>query len=117
MNRKRSAVAPQSVGFDPLTIALAGVLCLAAFCSWRVHQAAGAVIDLATDVNTYATVIVEHHDNTKDIQSDNVRLEAEVNQGRARLRDAQAEAVVMMVACAGIGLALGVRVWRGRGRV
>lgn len=117
MSRKRSTVAPQSVGFDPLTIALAGVLCLAAFCSWRVYHAAGTVIDLAVDRDTYATFIVEHHDNSKDVQSDNVRLAEEVNQGRARLIDAQGESVVMMIACLGIGLALVVRVWRGKGRV
>lgn len=116
MNRKQPAVAPQSVGLDPLTIALAGVLLLAAFCSWRIHTAAGSVIDLATDPDTYATMVVEHHDNTRDVQSDNVRLEVEVSQGRRRLMNAQAEAVVMLLVCGAIGVALGVRCWRqGRG--
>jgi hypothetical protein len=108
-------VKPQT-GLDPMTVALAGVLLLAAFCSWRVYHAAGSVIDLAVDKDTYATFIVEHHDDTKDIQSDNVRLAEEVNQGRAKLVDAQAEAIVMMVACAGIAVALGVRLWKQRGR-
>jgi len=99
-----------------MTVALAGVLLLAAFCSWRVYHAAGSVIDLAVDKDTYATFIVEHHDDTKDIQSDNVRLAEEVNQGRAKLVDAQAEAIVMMVACAGIAVALGVRLWKQKGR-
>lgn len=99
-------------GLDPLTVALAGVLLLAAFCSWRVYHAAGSVIDLAVDKDTYATFVVEHHDGTKDVQADNVRLEIEVNQGRAKLMDAQDEAVVMMVACAGIAVALAVRVFK-----
>ena len=116
MNRKRPARAPQSVGLDPMTVALAGVLILAAFCSWRVHHAAGTVIDLAVDRDTYVTMIVEHADDTKDVQSDNERLAEEVNQGRAKLMDAQAEAVVMMVACAGIALALGMRLWKQKGR-
>lgn len=111
----RRKVKPQT-GLDPMTVALAGVLLLAAFCSWRVYHAAGSVIDLAVDKDTYATFIVEHHDDTKDIQSDNVRLAEEVNQGRAKLVDAQAEAIVMMVACAGIAVALGVRLWKQRGR-
>lgn len=101
-------------GLDPLTVVLAGVLLLAAFCSWRVYHAAESVINLAVDSDTYVTMIVEHADDTKDVQSDNVRLAEEVNQGRAKLMDAQAEAVVMMVACAGIALALGVRCWRAR---
>lgn len=114
MSRKRPARAPQPVGLDPVTVVLAGVLILAALCSWRVYDAAGSVISLAVDSDTYATMIVEHHDDSKDVQSDNVRLAEEVNEGRAKLGDAQAEAVVMMVACAGIAAALCVRVWRGR---
>lgn len=114
MSRKRPAPAPQSVGLDPMTVALAGVLVLAAFCSWRVYHAAESVINLAVDSDTYVTMIVEHHDDSKDVQSDNVRLAEEVNTGRAKLMDAQAEAVVMMVACAGIAVALGVRCWRAR---
>lgn len=101
-------------GLDPMTVALAGVLVLAAFCSFRVYHAAGSVIDLAVDKNTYVTMIVEHADDSKDIQSDNEKLAEEVNQGRAKLADAQSEAVVMMVACAGIALALGARVWKSR---
>lgn len=107
---------PQPQGFDPLTVALAGVLILAAFCSWRVYQAAGSVIDLAVDKDTYATFVVEHHDGSKDIQADNEKLAEEVNTGRARLMDAQGEAVVMMGVCLAIGCALIVRVWR-QGRV
>lgn len=99
-------------GLDPMTVALAGVLVLAAFCSWRVYHAAGSVIDLAVDRDTYATFVVEHHDGTKDVQADNERLAEEVNTGRAKLMDSQAEAVVMMVACGGIGVALLVRILR-----
>ena len=112
MSRRKSARASESVGLDPITVALAGVLLLAAFCSWRVYHASGAVINLATDSDTYARFFVEHKDGTKDVQADNVRLAAEVNRGRAKLMSAQTEAVVMMVACAGIGLALAVRVYR-----
>ena len=112
---RRAKVQPRT-GLDPMTVALAGVLILAAFCSWRVYHAAGTVIDLAVDRDTYATFIVEHADNTKDVQADNAKLAEEVNVGRAKLMDAQGEAVVMMVACAGIALALGVRLWKQKGR-
>ena len=112
----RRGKASTDAGLDPMTVALSGVLVLAAFCSWRVYHAAGSVIDLAVDPDTYVTMIVEHHDDTKDVQSDNVRLAEEVNQGRAKLMDAQTEAVVMMVACAGIGCALAMRVWRAKSK-
>ena len=107
---KRKASAPQ--GLDPLTVGLAGVLLLAAFCSWRVYHAADTVINLAVDKDTYATFVVEHADNTKDVQADNEKLAEEVNTGRAKLMDAQAQAVGMMVACGLIGAGLTVRLFR-----
>jgi hypothetical protein len=106
---------PQPKGFDPLTIALAGVLVLAAFCSWRVYSAAGSVIDLAVDVDTYATFVVERHDGSKNIQADNERLAGEVNAGRESLMAAQGEAVAMMLACGLVGVGLAVRLVRRRG--
>jgi len=109
---RRKAARPQ--GLDPLTVGLAGVLILAAFCSYRVYHAAGSVIDLAVDKDTYATFIVEHHDGTKDLQADNEKLANEVNAGRASLMDAQGEAIGMMVACGLIGCGLLVRVVRRR---
>lgn len=107
MSRRRARTVPQ--GIDPLTVGLAGVLILAAFCSWRVYSAAGSVIDLAVDKDTYATFIVERHDGTKNLQADNEKLAEEVNAGRASLMDAQGEALGMMVACGLIGAGLVAR--------
>ena len=106
MSRRRTSTAQ---GVDPLTVALAGVLLLAAFCSWRVYSAAGSVIDLAVDKDTYATFIVERHDGTKNLQADNEKLAEEVNAGRASLMSAQGEALGMMVACGLIGAGLVAR--------
>ena len=112
MSRKKASPAPQ--GVDPLVVGLAGVLLLAAFCSWRVYSAAGSVIDLAVDKNTYVTMIVEHHDGTKDLQADNEKLAEEVNAGRASLADAQTQALGMMVACGLIGAGLVARLVKSR---
>jgi hypothetical protein len=108
--RKKKSIAPK--GFDPLTVGLAGVLLLASFCSYRVYHAAGSVLDLAVDKDTYATFIVEHADGKKDLQSDNEKLSDEVNKGRESLMDAQTQALGMMVACGLIGTALGIRTYR-----
>jgi len=114
MSRRKTSVAPQ--GVDPLTVALAGVLLLAAFCSWRVYSAAGSVIDLAVDKDTYATFIVERHDGTKNLQADNEKLAEEVNAGRASLMSAQGEALGMMVACGLIGAGLVARLVKTKTR-
>lgn len=106
MSKRRAS---KATGLDPLTVGLAGVLILAAFCSWRVYHAAGAVIDLAVDKDTYAMFIVEHQDGTKDLQADNAKLADEVNAGRASLMSAQGEAIAMMVACGLIGAGLTAR--------
>ena len=111
MSRRKASAAP---GLDPLTVGLAGVLLLAAFCSWRVYHAADTVINLAVDADTYAMIVVEHHDGTKDIQADNERLANEVNDGRAKLMEAQGQAVGMMVACGLIGAGLVARIVRHR---
>jgi hypothetical protein len=105
--RKKKSIA--SKGLDPLTVGLAGVLLLASFCSFRVYHAAGSVIDLAVDKDTYVAFVVEHADGKKDIQSDNERLAEEVNQGREKLMDAQTQALGMMIACGLIGTGLAIR--------
>ena len=50
---KRSPKENADAGVDPVTLALAGVLGISAWCAWRVIVAARAVIAAAEDKETY----------------------------------------------------------------
>ena len=87
-----------------MTLALAGVLCISAWCAWRVIVAAQAVIAAAESKETYVLFITDD-----GLKSDNEKLAGKVNEGMAALRSAESEAVLLLVACA---LLAGALAWR-----
>ena len=87
-----------------MTLALAGVLCISAWCAWRVIVAARAVVAAAESKETYVLFITDD-----GMKSDNETLAAQVNEGMAALRSAESEAVLLLVACA---LLAGALAWR-----
>ena len=87
-----------------MTLALAGVLGISAWCAYRVIVAARAVIAAAEDKDTYVLFITD-----EGLKSDNEKLAGKVNEGMAALRSAESEAVLLLVACA---LLAGALAWR-----
>ena len=87
-----------------MTLALAGVLGISAWCAWRVIVAARAVIAAAEDKETYVLFITD-----EGLKSENEALAGKVNAGMAALRSAESEAVLLLVACA---LLAGALCWR-----
>lgn len=102
MARKRPA---KEKGVDPVTLALAGMLGIAAWCAYRVIVAAQAVIAAAEDKNTYAIFVTD-----EGLKSDNQHLADEVNKGMAALRSAETEAGILVVVCVILAVALAIRV-------
>ena len=97
-------------GVEPVTLALAGVLGISAWCSYRVWWAAEAVKEAANDKDTYLIFITEGK-----MISDNEKVEQKLNASQAALLNAQAEAVMLLVACGLLGLALVGRVLKQKG--
>ena len=87
-----------------MTLALAGVLGISAWCAYRVIVAARAVIAAAEDKETYVLFITD-----EGLKSENEALAGKVNEGMAALRSAESEAVLLLVACA---LLAGALAWR-----
>lgn len=87
-----------------MTLALAGVLGISAWCAWRVIIAARAVVAAAEDKETYVLFITD-----EGLESENEALAGKVNAGMAALRSAESEAVLLLVACA---LLAGALCWR-----
>lgn len=102
MARKRPAA---EKGVDPVTLALAGMLGMAAWCAYRVIAAAQAVIAAAEDKNTYAIFVTD-----EGLKSDNQHLADEVNKGIAALRSAEVESGILLIICAILAVALVIRV-------
>ena len=100
----KQSPANADAGVDPVTLALAGVLCISAWCAWRVIVAAQAVIAAAADKETYALFVTD-----EGIKSDNEKMAGQVNEGMAALRSAESEAILLLVAC---GLLAGALAWR-----
>ena len=88
-----------------MTLALAGVLGISAWCAYRVIVAARAVIAAAEDKETYVLFITDD-----GMKSENEALAGKVNEGMAALRSAESEAVLLLVACALLACALAWRV-------
>ena len=92
-----------------MTLALAGVLGISAWCAWRVIVAARAVIAAAEDKETYVIFLTD-----EGMKSENEALAGKVNEGMAALRSAESEAVLLLVACALLAGALAWRVIKAR---
>lgn len=92
-----------------MTLALAGVLGISAWCAYRVIIAARAVIAAAEDKDTYVLFITD-----EGLKSENEALAGKVNEGMAALRSAESEAVLLLVACALLGGALAWRVIKAK---
>ena len=103
------AKAKPSEGVDPITLALVGILGLAAWCAWRVIVAAGAVIAASEDKETYAMFITD-----EGLKSDNEKLATQVNDGITALRSAESEASILLLICGTLALALAWRLTKGR---
>ena len=93
-----------------MTLSLAGVLCISAWCAWRVLDAAQAVMEAAGDKETYVLFLTD--DGAK---SDNLKVADRLNESQAALVAAQGEAAMLLVVCALLGLALAYRVIKAKG--
>lgn len=98
-----------SEGVDPVTLALVGILALAAWCSYRVTVAAEAVIAASEDTNTYALFITD-----EGLKSENEAMANKVNEGIAALRSAESEASLLLLICLILAAALTYRLTKGR---
>lgn len=103
------AKANPSEGVDPVTLALVGILGVAAWCAYRVIVAAQAVIAASEDKETYALFITD-----EGIKSDNEKLANQVNEGIAALRSAESEASILILVCAVLAGCLAYRLTKGR---
>lgn len=103
------AKAKPSEGVDPVTLALVGILAIAAWCAWRVIIAAQAVIAASEDKNTYALFITDD-----GLKSDNDKLANQVNEGIAALRSAESEASILILVCVVLAACLAYRLTKGR---
>lgn len=100
-------------GVDPQVLALVGTVAISIWCGFQIKSAASSVMDLAMDPNTYVTMVVEHQDSTKDIQSDNERLAEKVNRGQAALKSSMLVADSMIYGSVIIGAAMAWRIVKG----
>jgi hypothetical protein len=105
--RKRVAVKPRS--FDPVIIALAGLLAIASWSSFRVYTHTETVLETLQSGEGLALIITD-----KGIKSDSEKDERALSSATQGLVNARAESMVLSVACAGIALSLAVRLYRGR---
>lgn len=93
-----------------MTLSLAGVLCISAWCAWRVIDAARAVMEAANDKETYVLFLTD-----EGAKSDNLKVAERLNESQAALVAAQGEAAMLLVVCALLGLALAYRVIKAKG--
>jgi hypothetical protein len=102
---KRKKTSPK--GVDPVTIALAGLLLLASYSSYRVWHHTHTVIDTIQTGEGLALIVTD-----KGIMSDSAKDEASLSSATKGLVDAQTESIILAISCAGIGVALGIRTFR-----
>lgn len=105
--KKRVAVKHRS--FDPVIIALAGLLAIASWSSYRVYIHTETVLETLQNGEGLALIITDG-----GIKSDSEKDEKAISSATQGLVNARAESMVLSVACAGIALSLGVRLWRGK---
>lgn len=93
-------------GFDPVTIALAGLLLLASYSSYRVYHHTYTVITTIQTGEGLALIVTD-----KGIMSDSAKDESALSSATKGLVDAQTESIILAISCGGIALALGIRTW------
>ena len=106
MSRARKP-APKPAGLDPMVVALAGLLAIAAWSSYRTYHHTSVVQQTIQSGEGLALIITD-----KGIQSDSAKDEAALSSATQGLVNAQNESMVLAVACGGIALALAMRVWK-----
>lgn len=93
-------------GADPVTIALAGLLLLASYSSFRVYHHTNTVLTTIQTGEGLALIVTD-----KGIMSDSAKDEAAISSATKGLVDAQSESILLAISCIGIAVALGVRTW------
>lgn len=100
---------PKADGFDPMVVALAGLLLIAAWSAFRTYHHIEVVQRTIQSGEGLALIITD-----RGIQSDSAKDEAALSSATQGLVNAQNESLVLAVACGGIGLALVVRMLRAK---
>lgn len=109
MSRAKRVAKKEPKSFDPVIIALAGLLAITSWSSYRVYAHTDTVLTTLQSGEGLALIVTD-----KGIQSDSAKDEQALSSATQGLKNARAESMVLSVACLGIALSLAIRLLKGR---
>lgn len=101
------AKAAKAAGIDPLVIALAGLLAIAAWSAFRTYYHTAVIQETIQSGEGLALIITD-----SGIMSDSQKDQAALSSATKGLVNAQRESLVLAICCAGIAAALGLRIYK-----
>jgi hypothetical protein len=102
--KKKKSKSKEPSGFDPITIALAGLLVLSCWSSYKVYHNTDTVLETLQHGEGLALIVTDG-----GIKSDSQKDEQALSSATKGLENAKSESIILSIVCAGMGLALAVR--------